>query len=85
MRSFETQVSQSVTAVKKIAVTGEKLNTIGDNIFNAGTKLLLVTVAVTEMGTASLTIVANFDLTLPSKLKELINEKESAKDVCIVY
>lgn len=48
-------------AVQKIATTGESLKTTGDNISNAGKKLLPVTAAVTGLGTASVTTAANFE------------------------
>ena len=46
--------------MQKIAATGEKLKITGDNISNAGQKLLPVTAAVTGMGAASLKIAADF-------------------------
>lgn len=61
LRSLETQANQSATAVQKIAATGESLKTTGDNISNAGKKLLPVTAAVTGLGTASVTTAANFE------------------------
>lgn len=61
LRSLEIQANQSATAVQKIAATGESLKTTGDNISNAGKKLLPVTAAVTGLGTASVTTAANFE------------------------
>nr|DAT59247.1 MAG TPA: minor tail protein [Caudoviricetes sp.] len=61
LRSLETQANQSAAAVQKIAATGESLKTTGDNISNAGKKLLPVTAAVTGLGTASVTTAANFE------------------------
>ena len=61
LRSLETQANQSATAVQKIAATGESLKTTGDNISNAGKKLLPVTATVTALGTASVTTAANFE------------------------
>ncbi len=61
LRSLESQANQSATAVQKIAATGESLKTTGDNISNAGKKLLPVTAAVTGLGTASVTTAANFE------------------------
>ena len=61
LKNFETQANQSATAVQKIAATGESLKTTGDNISNAGKKLLPVTAAVTGLGTASVTTAANFE------------------------
>lgn len=61
LKELETQANQSATAVQKIAATGESLKTTGDNISNAGKKLLPVTAAVTGLGTASVTTAANFE------------------------
>lgn len=61
LKNLETQANQSATAVQKIAATGEKLKTVGDNISSAGQKLLPVTVGVTALGTASVTTAANFE------------------------
>ena len=47
--------------MQKIAATGEKLKTVGDNISSAGQKLLPVTAGVTALGTASVTTAANFE------------------------
>ena len=44
LKKLETQANQSATAMQKIAATGEKLKTIGDNISSAGQKLLPVVV-----------------------------------------
>lgn len=61
LKNLETQANQSATAVQKIAATGEKLKTVGDNISSAGQKLLPVTVGVTALGTASVTTAADFE------------------------
>ncbi len=61
LKNLETQANQSATAVQKIAATGEKLKTVGDNISSAGQKLLPVTAGVTALGTASVTTAANFE------------------------
>lgn len=61
LKKLETQANQSATAVQKIAASGEKLKTTGDNISNAGKKLLPVTAGVTALGTASVTTAANFE------------------------
>ena len=61
LKNLEKQANQSATAVQKIAVTGEKLKTAGDNISSAGQKLLPVTAGVTALGTASITTAANFE------------------------
>lgn len=61
LKNLETQANQSATAVQKIAATGEKLKTAGDNISSAGQKLLPVTAGVTALGTASVTTAANFE------------------------
>ena len=54
LKKLETQANQSATAVQKIAASGEKLKTVGDNISSAGQKLLPVTAGVTGLGTAAL-------------------------------
>lgn len=46
LKNLETQANQAATAMQKIAATGESLKTTGDNISNAGKKLLPVTAAV---------------------------------------
>lgn len=61
LKNLETQANQSATAVQKIAATGEKLKTAGDNISSAGQKLLPVTAGVTALGMASVTTAANFE------------------------
>ena len=61
LRRLEEQANQSATAVQKIAATGEKLKTVGNNISSAGEKLLPVTAAVTGLGTASVTTAVNFE------------------------
>lgn len=61
LRNLETQANQSATAMQKIAATGESLKSTGENISNAGKKLLPVTAAVTAMGGASIQTAANFE------------------------
>lgn len=61
LKRLEEQANQSATAVQKIAATGEKLKTVGNNISSAGEKMLPVTAAVTGLGTASVTTAANFE------------------------
>lgn len=61
LKRLEEQANQSATAVQKIAATGEKLKTVGNNISSAGEKMLPVTAAVTGLGAASVTTVANFE------------------------
>lgn len=61
LRDLERQAGQSAVALQKIAATGEKLKTIGDNISSAGQKLLPVTAGVTALGTAAVTTAANFE------------------------
>lgn len=61
LKKLEEQANQSATAMQKIAATGEKLKTTGDNISNAGKKMLPVTAAVTGLGTAAVTTAANFE------------------------
>ena len=62
LKNLETQANQSATAVQKIAASGEKLKTVGNNISSAGQKLLPVTGAVAGLGTAAVTTAANLNL-----------------------
>lgn len=61
LKRLEEQANQSATAVQKIAATGEKLKTVGNNISSAGEKMRPVTAAVTGLGAASVTTAANFE------------------------
>lgn len=61
LRDLERQAGQSAVALQKIAATGEKLKTVGDNISSAGQKLLPVTAGVTALGTAVVSTAANFE------------------------
>lgn len=61
LKDLEKQAGQSATALQKIAATGEKLKTVGDNISSAGQKLLPVTAGVTALGTAAVSTAANFE------------------------
>ena len=61
LRRLETAANQSATAVQKIAATGEKLKTLGNNISNVGQKFLPATVAVAGLGTAAVKTAADFD------------------------
>lgn len=61
LRDLERQAGQSAVALQKIAATGEKLKTVGDNISSAGKKLLPVTAGVTALGTAAVSTAANFE------------------------
>lgn len=61
LRDLERQAGQSAVALQKIAATGEKLKTVGDNISSAGQKLLPVTAGVTALGTAAVSTAANFE------------------------
>jgi len=61
LKSLEQQANQSATAVQKIAATGEKLKTVGDNISSVGQKFLPVTGAVAGLGTAAVKTAADFD------------------------
>ena len=61
LRDLERQAGQSAVVLQKIAATGEKLKTVGDNISSAGQKLLPVTAGVTALGTAAVSTAANFE------------------------
>lgn len=77
LRNLETQANQSATAMQKIAATGESLKTTGDNISNAGKKLLPVTAAVTAMGGASIQTAANFESSMSQVQATMGVTKES--------
>ena len=61
LRNLEQQANQAATAVQKIAASGEKLQTLGDNISSVGKKFLPVTGAVVGLGTAAVKTAADFD------------------------
>ena len=61
LKSLEKQADASSVALVKIGQTGEKLQTLGDNISSVGTKLLPVTAGVLALGTAAVTTAADFD------------------------
>ncbi len=61
LKALEEQAKASGTALQEIAAKGEKLKTVGDNISNAGTKLLPVTAGITALGTAAVKTAADFD------------------------
>ena len=61
LKRLETAANQSATAVQKIAATGEKLKTVGNNISNVGQKFLPATAVVTGLGTAAVKTAADFD------------------------
>ena len=61
LKALEEQAKASGTALQEIAAKGEKLKTVGDNISNAGTKLLPVTAGVAGLGTAAVKTAAEFD------------------------
>lgn len=74
---MEEQANQSATAVHKIAATGEKLKTVGNNISSAGEKMLPVTAAVTGLGAASVTTAANFESSM-SQVQETMGVTKDA-------
>ena len=62
LKSLEEQAGKSAVAVQKIAETGEKMKTLGDNISGVGTSLTKsVTVPVLALGTAAVKTAADFD------------------------
>lgn len=62
LKSLEEQAGKSAVAVQKIAETGEKMKTLGDNISGVGTSLTRsVTVPVLALGTAAVKTAADFD------------------------
>lgn len=61
LRGLETQAEQSSVALQKISATGEKLKDVGSAIENAGKKMMVVTTAVTALGTAAVKVTSDFD------------------------
>lgn len=61
LKNLEQQADRSAVAVQKIAATGEKLKTVGDNISSVGQKFLPVTGAVGALGAAAVKTAADFD------------------------
>ncbi|MBR4513965.1 MAG: phage tail tape measure protein [Lachnospiraceae bacterium] len=61
LKSLEEQAKQSATAVQKIAASGEKLKTMGDNVTNVGKKFMPVTAGIVGLGTAAVKTAADFD------------------------
>ena len=61
LKNLEQQAGRSAVAVQKIAATGEKLKTVGDNISSVGQKFLPVTGAVGALGAAAVKTAADFD------------------------
>lgn len=81
LKKLEEQANQSATAMQKIATTGEKLKITGDNISNAGKKLLPVTAAVTGLGTAAVTTAANFESSMSQVQATMGITKDSMSEV----
>ena len=61
LKRLEEQADRSAVALQKIAATGEKWQTAGDKIADAGKKLLPVTGVVTAAGTAAVKTAADFE------------------------
>lgn len=81
LKKLETQANQSATTVQKIAASGEKLKTVGDNISSAGQKLLPVTAGVTRLGTAAVSTAANFESTMSQVQATMEITKDSMSTV----
>lgn len=81
LKELENQANQSATAVQKIAATGEKLKTVGDNISSAGQKLLPVTAGVTALGTAAVSTAANFESSMSQVQATMGITKDSMSEV----
>ena len=63
---------------------GESLKTTGDNISNAGKKLLPVTATVTALGTASVTTATNFESSMSQVQVTMDITKDSMNALCIM-
>lgn len=61
LKALEAQAKEASVALQEIAVKGEKLKTIGDNISGVGKKFMPVTAAVVGLGTAAVKTAADFD------------------------
>ena len=81
LRDLERQAGQSAVALQKIAATGEKLKTVGDNISSAGQKLLPVTAGVTALGTAAVSTAANFESSMSQVQATMGITKDSMSEV----
>lgn len=81
LKKLEEQANQSATAVQKIAASGEKLKTVGDNISSAGHKMLPVTAVVTGLGTAAVTTAANFESSMSQVQATMGITKDSMSEV----
>ena len=81
LRDLERLAGQSAVALQKIAATGEKLKTVGDNISSAGQKLLPVTAGVTALGTAAVSTAANFESSMSQVQATMGITKDSMSEV----
>ena len=62
LKDLEGQASKSEVALQKIAATGEKMKTLGDNISGVGSTLTrTVTAPIVGLGTAAVKTAADFD------------------------
>ena len=61
LKRLEEQADRSSVALQKIAATGEKWQTAGDKLVDAGKTLLPVTGVVTAAGTAAVKTAADFE------------------------
>lgn len=81
LKKLEEQANQSATAVQKVAATGEKLKTVGNNISTAGEKLLPVTAGVTALGTAAVATAASFESSMSQVQATMGITKDSMSQV----
>ena len=61
MKRLTTEANNSHTALEKMSVLGETLQSAGDKISGVGQKLLPVTAGVTALGTIAVKTGADFD------------------------
>ncbi|MDD3810622.1 MAG: phage tail tape measure protein, partial [Erysipelotrichaceae bacterium] len=61
LEGLESQAGESATALQKVSIAGEKLQTSGDGLVNAGKKLTVVSAAIGAVGGASASMAMEFE------------------------
>lgn len=61
LKRLTTEANNSYTALEKLGIVGDTLQTAGDKISGAGKKLLPVTTGITALGTLAIKTGSNFD------------------------